>query len=49
MTDVPTDPSLDPHTTAGKLADLRRRIDEAVHWLRRGGREAARQGQADGP
>ncbi|MEZ5160398.1 MAG: acyl-CoA carboxylase subunit beta [Marmoricola sp.] len=28
-TDVPTD--IDIHTTAGKLADLERRIDEAVH------------------
>ncbi|HNJ78866.1 MAG TPA: carboxyl transferase domain-containing protein, partial [Marmoricola sp.] len=28
-TDVPTD--IDIHTTAGKLADLDRRIDEAVH------------------
>src|SRR3954447_5289590 len=27
----PLDPSLDPHTTAGKLADLHRRYDEAVH------------------
>ncbi|MGH8861006.1 MAG: methylmalonyl-CoA carboxyltransferase, partial [Jatrophihabitantaceae bacterium] len=27
----PDDPSLDPHTTAGKLADLERRYDEAVH------------------
>src|ERR1700761_6031272 len=27
----PDDPSLDPHTTAGKLADLARRYDEAVH------------------
>jgi propionyl-CoA carboxylase beta chain len=26
-----TDPPLDPHTTAGKLADLARRYDEAVH------------------
>ncbi|HEX6336485.1 MAG TPA: acyl-CoA carboxylase subunit beta [Jiangellaceae bacterium] len=26
-----TDPGLDPHTTAGKLADLNRRIDDAVH------------------
>jgi propionyl-CoA carboxylase beta chain len=26
-----TDPSVDPHTTAGKLADLKTRIDEAVH------------------
>jgi propionyl-CoA carboxylase beta chain len=28
---VPDDESPDPHTTAGKLADLRRRIDLAVH------------------
>jgi propionyl-CoA carboxylase beta chain len=27
----PDDPALDPHTTAGKLADLERRYDEAVH------------------
>src|SRR3954466_11877254 len=27
----PTGPELDPHTTAGKLADLERRYDEAVH------------------
>ena len=27
----PSDPGLDPHTTAGKLADLDRRYDEAVH------------------
>jgi propionyl-CoA carboxylase beta chain len=27
----PDDPTLDPHTTAGKLADLERRYDEAVH------------------
>jgi propionyl-CoA carboxylase beta chain len=27
----PEDPELDPHTTAGKLADLTRRYDEAVH------------------
>jgi propionyl-CoA carboxylase beta chain len=27
----PDDPNLDPHTTAGKLADLTRRYDEAVH------------------
>jgi propionyl-CoA carboxylase beta chain len=27
----PEDPELDPHTTAGKLADLERRYDEAVH------------------
>src|SRR5690242_21477191 len=27
----PLDPSLDPHTTAGKLAELHRRNDEAVH------------------
>jgi propionyl-CoA carboxylase beta chain len=27
----PDDPSLDPHTTAGKLADLARRYEEAVH------------------
>ena len=26
-----TDPGLDPHTTAGKLAGLNRRIDDAVH------------------
>ncbi|HSJ60764.1 MAG TPA: carboxyl transferase domain-containing protein, partial [Jiangellaceae bacterium] len=26
-----TDPGLDPHTTAGKLADLNRRMDDAVH------------------
>ena len=34
-TDLPDptaqDPGPDPHTTAGKLADLHRRIDEAVH------------------
>jgi len=28
---VPVNPPVDPHTTAGKLADLERRIDEAVH------------------
>ena len=28
-TDVPTD--IDIHTTAGKLEDLERRVDEAVH------------------
>src|SRR5918911_4445134 len=27
----PLDPELDPHTTAGKLSDLHRRYDEAVH------------------
>jgi propionyl-CoA carboxylase beta chain len=27
----PSGPELDPHTTAGKLADLHRRYDEAVH------------------
>jgi propionyl-CoA carboxylase beta chain len=27
----PSGPDLDPHTTAGKLADLERRYDEAVH------------------
>jgi propionyl-CoA carboxylase beta chain len=27
----PSGPELDPHTTAGKLADLERRYDEAVH------------------
>src|SRR5919199_5170295 len=27
----PVGPELDPHTTAGKLADLERRYDEAVH------------------
>jgi propionyl-CoA carboxylase beta chain len=27
----PTGPDLDPHTTAGKLAELERRYDEAVH------------------
>ena len=27
----PAGPELDPHTTAGKLADLERRYDEAVH------------------
>ena len=26
-----TDPGLDPHTTAGKLADLNHRMDDAVH------------------
>src|SRR5581483_4867767 len=26
-----SEPDLDPHTTAGKLADLERRYDEAVH------------------
>src|SRR5689334_24163521 len=32
MTAQPSEsPELDPHTTAGKLADLRRRYDEAVH------------------
>ena len=30
-TDVPTDSDIDIHTTAGKLADLERRLDEAVH------------------
>ena len=31
-TDVPTqDSGIDIHTTAGKLADLERRLDEAVH------------------
>ncbi len=30
--EVPSaDPALDIHTTAGKLADLERRLDEAVH------------------
>src|SRR6478672_9492139 len=27
----PTGPDVDPHTTAGKLAELERRYDEAVH------------------
>src|SRR5919199_3950406 len=31
MEAVPSGPELAPHTTAGKLADLHRRIDEAVH------------------
>lgn len=31
MTEVPNNPPLDPHTTAGKLAELRSRIDQAVH------------------
>src|SRR5689334_11006744 len=32
MTAQPSEsPELDPHTTAGKLADLRRRYDEAMH------------------
>ena len=40
----------DIHTTAGKLADLDQRIDEAVHaGLGGRGREAARQGQEDRP
>ena len=40
----------DPHTTAGKIADLERRRYEAVHaGSLAGGREAARQGQADRP
>ena len=30
-TDVPRDSDIDIHTTAGKLADLERRLDEAVH------------------
>ena len=43
-------PDLDPHTTAGKLADLERRYDEAVHaGSGPRGREAARQGQDDRP
>ncbi len=46
----PSGPDLDPHTTAGKLADLERRYEEAVHaGSERGGREAARQGQDDRP
>ena len=41
---------IDIHTTAGKLADLETRLDEAVHaGSRAGDREAARQGQADRP
>ncbi len=31
MSSTPPDPSIDIHTTAGKIADLRRRVDEAVH------------------
>ena len=47
-TEVPQD--IDIHTTAGKLADLSRRIDEAVaRRLGQGGREAARPGQEDRP
>ena len=47
-TEVPDD--IDIHTTAGKVADLERRLDEAVHaGLGEGGREAARQGQQDRP
>src|SRR6478609_1722248 len=30
-TDVPSESEIDVHTTAGKLADLERRLDEAVH------------------
>ena len=30
-TDVPSESEIDVHTTAGKLADLQRRLDEAVH------------------
>lgn len=30
-TDVPPESEIDVHTTAGKLADLERRLDEAVH------------------
>lgn len=41
---------IDIHTTAGKLADLQRRIEEATHaGFRTRRREAARQGQTDGP
>ena len=47
-TDVPT--TIDIHTTAGKLADLERRLDEAVHaGSAKARREAARQGQQDRP
>lgn len=39
---------IDIHTTAGKLADLRRRIEEATHAvLGACRRKAARQGQVD--
>ena len=41
---------VDIHTTAGKIADLERRLDEAVHaGSARAGGEAARQGQDDRP
>ena len=39
----------DIHTTAGKLADLYRRNDAAVHAGSAGGRTAAREGQDDRP
>lgn len=40
----------DIHTTAGKLADLRRRVQEATHaGFGTRCRKAARQGQVDGP
>ncbi len=31
MSSTPTDPLIDIHTTAGRIADLRRRVEEAVH------------------
>ena len=50
VTEPSAEHEVDIHTTAGKLADLRKRTEETLHPGRRGrGREGPRQGQADRP